>query len=288
MEFVFYYFTPSMAAAVIFTLLFASSSILHLYQLVRTRTWFMIPFCIGAVLETIGYIGRILSSKEAPDFTKGPYIMQSALILIAPAFLAASIYMTLGRIIHMLDAEKLSLIRVGWLTKIFVGGDVLSFLMQASGAGILVSSSNGPSTGEHIIIGGLFVQIIFFGLFAISAVIFQTRVNKAPTGRSIELKHIWTRHLMALYVASILILIRSVVRVVEYLEGYDGYLMKHEAFIYVFDALLMFITVLALIYVHPSQINVLIGRGTKYSEKAVRIHVYTPTSVLEMDRSSDV
>jgi hypothetical protein len=87
-------------------------------------------------VEAIGYVGRILASFEAPDFTKGPYIMQSALILIAPAFLAASIYMTLGRIINMLDAEKLSIIRVGWLTKTFVAGDVLSFLMQASGTDI--------------------------------------------------------------------------------------------------------------------------------------------------------
>lgn len=92
-------------------------------------------------METIGYIGRLLASFEAPDFTKGPYIIQSALILIAPAFLAASIYMTLGRIIYMLDAEKLSIIRVGWLTKTFVAGDVLSFLMQASGRSTLYCTS---------------------------------------------------------------------------------------------------------------------------------------------------
>jgi hypothetical protein len=84
-------------------------------------------------VETIGYVGRLLSSIEAPEYTKGPYIMQSALILIAPAFLAASIYMTLGRIIQMVDGEKCSLIKLRWLTKLFVTGDVLSFLMQASG-----------------------------------------------------------------------------------------------------------------------------------------------------------
>jgi hypothetical protein len=94
-----------------------------------------------SLVETIGYVGRLLSSIEAPDYTKGPYIMQSALILIAPAFLAASIYMTLGRIIFMLDGEKCSLIRLKWLTKIFVTGDVLSFLMQASGRSILSKSS---------------------------------------------------------------------------------------------------------------------------------------------------
>lgn len=92
-------------------------------------------------VETIGYVGRLLSSLETPDFTKGPYVMQSALILIAPAFFAASIYMTLGRIIFMLDAEKCSLIRLRWLTKIFVAGDVLSFLMQASGKFSLFSLS---------------------------------------------------------------------------------------------------------------------------------------------------
>jgi hypothetical protein len=41
--------------------------------------------------------------------------------------------MTLGRIIEMLDAEHSSIIKLKWLTKIFVAGDVLSFLMQASG-----------------------------------------------------------------------------------------------------------------------------------------------------------
>ncbi|KAJ5890824.1 uncharacterized protein N7473_007052 [Penicillium subrubescens] len=287
MEFIFYYYTPSTAAAVIFTVLFGLSSLLHFYQLVRTRTWFMIPFLVGAILETIGYIGRLLASFEAPDFTKGPYIMQSALILIAPAFLAASIYMTLGRIIYMLEAEKLSIIRVGWLTKTFVAGDVLSFLMQASGAGLMVQGSN-PSTGEHIIIGGLFVQIIFFGLFTISAIVFQYRIAKAPTTRSIELKGLWNRHMIALYTASILILIRSVIRVVEYLQGYDGYLMKHEVFLYVFDALLMFITVLVLQYEHPSEINCLIGRGQKYSEKVIWTREFVPASALEMGRSGEV
>lgn len=59
--------------------------------------------------------------------------MQSALILIAPAFFAASIYMELGRLIQMLRAENNSVVPVRWLTRTFVAGDVLSFLMQAAG-----------------------------------------------------------------------------------------------------------------------------------------------------------
>jgi hypothetical protein len=84
-------------------------------------------------VELVGYIGRAMSSKQSPDWTIGPYVMQSTLLLVAPALFAASIYMELGRIIVMVKGEQFSLIRVGWTTKIFVAGDVLSFLMQASG-----------------------------------------------------------------------------------------------------------------------------------------------------------
>jgi hypothetical protein len=74
-----------------------------------------------------------MSANQSPNWTIGPYIIQSTLLLIAPALFAASIYMELGRVIVLVRGEKFSLIRVRWLTKIFVGGDVLSFLMQASG-----------------------------------------------------------------------------------------------------------------------------------------------------------
>ena len=59
--------------------------------------------------------------------------MQSLLILVAPALFAASIYIILGRIILLVDGERYSLVRLKWLTKIFVAGDVLSFLLQGSG-----------------------------------------------------------------------------------------------------------------------------------------------------------
>lgn len=151
----------------------------------------------------------------------------------------------------------------------------------------MVSSSNDPSMGERIIIGGLFVQIIFFGFFTITAVVFQTRLAKSPTARSVELKGVWNRHMIALYVSSILILVRSVVRVVEYLQGYDGYLMKHEAFIYIFDALLMFVTLVVLQYEHPSEINCLLGRGDKFCEKIVKTRKFVSGSALET-RQMDV
>lgn len=61
------------------------------------------------------------------------YAIQSLLILLAPTLYAASIYMVLGRIISFLHGEHLSYIPVKWMTKVFVAGDVLSFILQAAG-----------------------------------------------------------------------------------------------------------------------------------------------------------
>jgi hypothetical protein len=47
--FAYYRYDPSMAAAVIFTLLFMGTTFYHIFKLVKTRTWFFVPFAIGGV-----------------------------------------------------------------------------------------------------------------------------------------------------------------------------------------------------------------------------------------------
>ncbi|KAJ5413449.1 RTA-like protein [Penicillium sp. CMV-2018d] len=262
-----YEYYPSMGAAVVFIVLFAIVTLMHTFHLFRTRTWFFIPLLIGGYFEVVGYIGRAMSSKQSPDWTIGPYVMQSTLLLIAPALFAASIYMELGRIIIMVKGEQFALIRVNWMTKIFVAGDVLSFLMQASGAGIMVKGSNSTdpssssSTGQNVIIGGLIVQIVFFGFFLLTSLIFQKRLGSHPGARAVADQYPWRKHMWALQSSSVLVLIRSVIRVVEYAQGTHGYLMEHEVFIYVFDGLLMFAMMVILVVIHPSEVNYLLGRG---------------------------
>lgn len=129
----FYNYNPSKAAAVAFAILFLLTSVFHLFQLVKLRTWYFIPVVIGGLMECIGYVARVKSSQESPNWTLGPYIIQALLILVAPALVAASIYMILGRIIIAIDGEKYSLIKKRWLTKIFVTTDILSFLVLSGG-----------------------------------------------------------------------------------------------------------------------------------------------------------
>lgn len=109
-------------------------------------------------------------------------------------------------------------------------------------------------TGEDIIIGGLFAQLIFFGLFVLVASLFHRRILRQPTPRSRTVAVPWQRYLFVLYAVSGLILVRSIFRVVEYIQGFDGSLQGTEAWLYGFDATLMFLTMVLLNVFHPSRI----------------------------------
>ncbi|KAB8236703.1 hypothetical protein ETB97_008894 [Aspergillus alliaceus] len=250
----YYHYDPSLPAAIIFTILFGISSLFHTYQALRTRTWCFIPFVIGGFFECVGYIGRALGHYETPNWTLGPYVLQSLLLLVAPALFAASIYMVLGRLIIITNHPEFAIVRPHWLTRFFVSGDVLSFVVQAAGAGLMVTGVNGMRLGEDVVIAGLFVQVAFFGLFIITATIFNWRMRNMVTARLAVPGLAWQKHLAILYAACILIMARSVFRVVEYIQGNNGYLLRHEVFLYVFDGVLMFVQMVLFNFHHPSRL----------------------------------
>jgi len=183
--------------------------------------------------------------------------------------------MAFGRLVTGAGAQSYTLIRHKWITKIFVAGDVLSFFLQAGGMCPSVSclsayrciihsltcitgggyQSTGTLSalemGSHIIVIGLFVQLAFFGFFMVIAVCFHRRLILVPTIQS-RSSYPWKKYMWTLYGASTLIMVRSVFRVVEYLQGSDGAFLHHEAYLYVLDALLMFAVMVVFNVIHPS------------------------------------
>ncbi|KAI8719992.1 hypothetical protein NCS52_00443200 [Fusarium sp. LHS14.1] len=194
-----YRYDPSMAAAVIFIVLFIAITGLHGYQLIVTKTWFFTCFVIGGFMQIIGYVGRAVSSTESPNWTVKPYIVQTLLLLISPALFAASIYMILGRIILVTDGESCSPIRRIWLTKFF-------------------------------------------------------------------------RYLLVLYIVAGLIMVRSLFRLIEYAQGNSGYLISHEAYLYIFDSVLMFLTMILFAWEHPSQLNAKLQGGGTAVRRGIQLY----------------
>lgn len=163
--------------------------------------------------------------------------------------------MTLGRIIRSVHGEQLSLIRINWLTRIFVTGDVFSFLVQASGAGLMVKDGS-QQMGENLIVAGLVIQVVLFGIFWVTAIIFHTRLSKYPTEASASGNTPWRSGLWMLYAVSAFIMVRSIFRLIEYIMGGDGYPLRNEWTLYVFDSLLMFLVMVAFGYRFPSAFQI--------------------------------
>ncbi len=254
--FILYHYSPTVAGAFIFFFLFTTITLVHAIQLYRIRAWFMLPVIVGGIcknfslrwllitslihhiVELTAYIFRSISHSSPQSL--GPFIVQSVLALVAPALFAATIYMALGRIIRLLHAEHHSIIGVSKLTKVFVIFDILVFLIQSAGAAFQAGKSKSAiHLGQVQVLVALFLQIIVFGLFVAVAAIFQRRITSQPTQQS-QGPLPWKRHMLGLYLASGLILLRNIIRIVEYVQGHDGYINHHEWYLYVFDAVPMF------------------------------------------------
>lgn len=116
--------------------------------------------------------------------------------------------------------------------------------------------------GNNIILGGLILQVLFFGLFIMVAGIFHKRMRTDSATMSSSSLVPWARYLLILYLASLFIVVRCVFRIIEYAGGQDGVLLSNEIYLYIFEATLMFLVMIIFNIQHPSMV---IGRN-KISE----------------------
>ncbi|KAM0478833.1 hypothetical protein ACHAP7_005989 [Fusarium lateritium] len=179
--------------------------------------------------------------------------MQNGYILLAPALYAASMYMILGRLIRACHAHHLSPIPVRRITRVFVGGDIISFTIQASGGSMAISSFSLIKISRIVVVLGLFVQVIIFGFFIYISNVVHRRLLKSPTEIVQENTIPWKRYLYILYATSGIILVRGIFRIIEYIEGNNGFFISYKAFLYIFDAMLMAVVMTIFLVCHDCQ-----------------------------------
>ena len=195
-----------------------------------------------SIVECIGYCVRAVAHNQTGKIV--PFAVQNSMILLAPVFLAATIYATFGRITRSANAEKFSIIRPDWVTKLFVTGDVVSLMVQGSAAGLMLMAGH-MKMGQSIVIVGLIIQILLFGLFWVIAAIFHLRMRRTPTGACVSQQVVrWERQIYLLYSVSALVMLRSVFRLIEFIMGQDGYLLTTEWPLYVFDSIPMLVVMI--------------------------------------------
>ncbi|KAH7357269.1 RTA1 like protein-domain-containing protein [Rhexocercosporidium sp. MPI-PUGE-AT-0058] len=229
---VFFEYRPNKAAGYSFTALFGLLTLGHLVFIFWRRAWFFIPFFFGGLAETFGYYGRALASGQ-PNIV-GPFILQNLLILVATPFLAASVYMSLGRVITALDAKRYAIMNMRWMTSVYVLVDI----------GCIDYS-----------FGGLITQLVALSLFLFTSWHAHVRIRRdAPEMIQKDSRLRWQNHFKAIECVALLMIVRSLVRTIEYLQGEGGYIITHEVFLYAFDAALMAIAMLVFLFVYPGKL----------------------------------
>ncbi|KAJ5117611.1 hypothetical protein N7448_011243 [Penicillium atrosanguineum] len=220
-------FCPSTPAAILFTILFALTTLAHLSQAIYYKKIHCGVIVGSALAQTINYICRIISIKN-PN-TLGPYAAWFVIILVAPLFTNAFVYMVMGRMVwNYIPNAKLYRVTAWRFSTYFVVFDIIALIIQIAGAassGASRQANQQVLNAIHIYMGGVAVQQFFILVFFFYAVKFHRIVLQ---------------------------LIRQGVE--EYSHGFKSNIPDHEAYQYGLDSVPMLLSLVILNFLHPGRI----------------------------------
>ncbi|KPM37669.1 hypothetical protein AK830_g8882 [Neonectria ditissima] len=264
----FVHYRPSIAGNALFLAIMAVLAVCQLYLGIRHKTkGFMIAICLGLLTEIVGYIARVLLSGN--PFSRDYFLWYLITLTIGPVFIAAAIYLTLGRIV-VVHGEAISRIKPRTYTTFFLGCDIVSLVVQAVGGGIAASTPlTDPHTidiGTNVLVAGLSIQVACLFAFSICSLEFLWRVRKNPdmcNPQFTDLTHSkrFNMFLFAVFGATTFLFIRTVFRAIELSEGFSGKLANQEVEFMILDGVMVILACICLTICHPAY-----GFGNRWNE----------------------
>ncbi|KAL4820884.1 RTA1 like protein-domain-containing protein [Aspergillus spinulosporus] len=255
-----YGYVPSLAAGIVFLVLFGLTMVGQAIQFAWKRTWWCAVFAVGSLTEVIGWAGRTWSA-ECP-YNTNAFLMQITTLIIAPTFYTAGVYVLLGRFIQLLGRDS-SILSPRVYLIIFVTCDIISLVVQAIGGGmasVAAAQENGNTTpGTNIMVAGIIFQMASITVFVLCAADF---VRRTLARRLLQNYSKTIMPLLAAMVFSVLcIYVRSIYRTIELLEGWSGYLITTERFFIALDGAMMVLAVAVFNLIHPGWFLPKSGQG---------------------------
>ncbi|KAL4819541.1 putative RTA1 domain protein [Aspergillus spinulosporus] len=300
----FYPYNPSLPAGYAFMAIFAIATLIHFFLMIPYRAAYFIPFVLGGICtvipfapppsnpkqsipvgpgtrmarclqvlagETFGYHGRARSHNNRTGI--GPWAQQQMLLLCAPPLLSASIYMTLSRLMTSLNAEEHSPIRPKALTVLFVLNDIICLLTQLVGAGLQVTGDEKIiSIGNKAVLAGLIFTLFVFGWFIWVVAMFHRRLGVHPTVIALdEGVSNWRVYMGVLYGVCGCMVVRNLVRTIEFGSPHGADVRSREVYIYLFDGALMACVMVLWLVWHPGRLIKAARRVRKGVEGSVEL-----------------
>ncbi|KAF3990792.1 hypothetical protein FT663_00661 [Candidozyma haemuli var. vulneris] len=276
----------NMGANVFFCVVFGLLMIFHFSVAGYFRYWYyFVVLGVGSGLDFGGYLARCISATD--ETLVDPFLVQIIVLTIAPAFIMAGIYYMLGRQLVYIGSGY-SWLKPRWFSYIYISCDVISLVIQAIGGGMAataLTANKDTDDGTHIMVAGIAFQVATMSSFLIVGGNFVARswfraspevkfslgnlfalAFHTPRGKELQKKlepnydpkyaHVRSRKLFpfiftAIFAGTVLIYIRCIYRLVELSEGWTGYTIRHEAFLFCLDALMVFLTCTIFVPFHP-------------------------------------
>ncbi|KAI0475623.1 RTA1 like protein-domain-containing protein [Xylariaceae sp. FL0804] len=280
-------YLPSIAGNGIYAGLLVLMLLPNTFFGIKFRTWsFFGWMTLGLIGETIGYVGRIGLHQNIFSFTD--FIVYLVPLTIAPAFISASVYLCFARLVLVLDpALEASHLKPMTYTKIFVAFDVASLLLQSGGGAIAAEADTTAQqqTGVNVMIAGLAIQVISLVIFALLCAEFAWRLKRRGGPRSgsasgargggskglvdssydsdapgagarerfarITERFVFKGFVGAVGTAVVLIIIRSIYRLIELQSGFDGAIANNQTVFMILEGPMIILSVGGLMAFHP-------------------------------------
>ncbi|KAF8516232.1 RTA1 like protein-domain-containing protein [Gautieria morchelliformis] len=272
-----YGYVPTLWICFTFVILFSITTIVHIVEalLFKPRLlWLLYTTAMCGVGEIVGWSGRLWNSENPEN--SNAYLMQIVTTIIAPVFLTAALYNILGRVIAIIGPEYSRLSPKTYL-KVFVTADVVALVVQAAGGALATSNNTSTSNlGSHIMLAGIFFQmagILGYTLLAAEFLFrfylhrpFAGAIQASPPDSPLNDKS-WTQGtenggavlpprislmVLALVLSTILVFIRTIYRTIELSGGWNGHIIRTEAFFNTLDATPIFLAMFILNFLSPA------------------------------------
>ncbi|KAF8311486.1 RTA1-domain-containing protein, partial [Clavulina sp. PMI_390] len=246
---------PTEWICILFLVLFAATTTIHLIQAGIYKKWFFIPTMVtGGLGELAGWSGRLWSSRNPNSFKA--FILQITTTIFSPSFMTAANFIILGQTIQYANAQKYSRLSPRQFTWIFVTFDVTCLFIQSAGGGIASTTNvSQAKAGSDIALAGIALQTVAITLYSLITIEFLWRLNrdKPIPGRenlsaNIQLVFI------GLAISTLFLLIRAIYRLAEFANGWDGKIQSTETYFNVLDGGCIIVSMFAINIFHPGRL----------------------------------
>ncbi|KAL5090120.1 hypothetical protein Trisim1_004641 [Trichoderma cf. simile WF8] len=250
-------FSPSLGASILFLVLFFLTTAVHLGQAIYYKQKYCWVIIMSGIWQVLTYIFRTISIQQPDSFNY--YAAWFVLILVAPLWTNAFVYMVFGRMVwNYTDDRRVWRVKAQHFGFVFVLLDIVSFVIQVYGAA-RATAKDAPTDkvlqGLHIYMAGVGIQQLFILIFCLFALRLLLRVRKESNEKAKLTK--LSPAMLLLYtqfVVLALISLRIIFRICEYAQGLDSTIPLHEAYQYALDSLPMLLALVAFNAVHPGRI----------------------------------